>query len=77
MFLLWGALEGWECGCEFVSGDGRKRKADGEEVKERERRTRSRMKRTHALQRSLMNSVSSSLSVYHGPPVISSEGCKW
>lgn len=24
-----------------------------------------------------MNSVSSSLSVYHGPPVISTEGCKW
>jgi len=24
-----------------------------------------------------MNSVSSSLSVYHGPPVISTEGCRW
>lgn len=38
--------------------------------------TLSRINRRHALQSSLMNSVSSSLSVYHGPPVISTEGSR-
>lgn len=45
----------------------------GEEME----RTLSRMKRRQAEQRSLINSLSSSLSVYHGPPVISTEGSKW
>lgn len=42
-----------------------------------QRPTRSRMNLRHAAVSSLMNSVSSSLSVYHGPPVISVEGSRW
>lgn len=43
---------------------------------ETDRRTLSVMNFRHALINSLMNSVSSSLSVYHGPPVIAEEGSR-
>lgn len=41
------------------------------------RHTFSRINFKHALDSSLMNSVSSSLSVYHGPPVTAVEGSRW